>query len=80
VPADPDEVVCRGGACIIDPLGQVIAGPLWDREGIVCAEIDLDGVTRAMLCIAAIGHYGRPDVFSLHVDARCRPAVSFDAD
>lgn len=35
----PDEVWSRGGSCIVNPLGEILAGPLWDREGIVCAEV-----------------------------------------
>lgn len=36
-----DEITCRGGSCIVDPLGNVIAGPLWDEEGILFAELDM---------------------------------------
>ena len=32
--ADQPEVMCRGGSAIISPLGQVLAGPLYDFEGI----------------------------------------------
>jgi nitrilase len=28
LPEDPDAIVSRGGAAIVDPLGQVLAGPL----------------------------------------------------
>jgi nitrilase len=33
------EVWSRGGSCIVGPLGEVLAGPLWDREGILYAEV-----------------------------------------
>lgn len=33
------EVWSRGGSCIINPLGEVLAGPLWDQEGILYAEV-----------------------------------------
>lgn len=77
LPSDPQAVVSRGGACIIDPLGQVLAGPLWDREGIVTAEIDIRAVTRSLYDFDPVGHYSRPDVFSLIVDERPKAAVSF---
>jgi nitrilase len=76
LPADPEAIVSRGGSCIIDPLGTVLAGPLWDREGIVTAEVDLAAVTRAQYDFDPVGHYSRPDVFSLSVDTRAKRAVS----
>lgn len=61
------EVMSRGGSVIIDPLGEVIAGPLWTEEGILTAEINLDRVTQAKLDFDPIGHYHRPDLFNLTV-------------
>ncbi|WP_050463626.1 nitrilase-related carbon-nitrogen hydrolase [Herbaspirillum autotrophicum] len=78
LPENPDTVVCRGGACIIDPMGTVLAGPLWDQEGIVSAEVDLNMITKAMFDFDPVGHYSRPDVFTLNVDARSKPAVRFN--
>ena len=34
----------RSAPVIVDPLGEVIAGPLYDQEGIVFADCDLDGI------------------------------------
>jgi nitrilase len=78
LPKEPHAIVSRGGACIIDPLGNVLAGPLWDQDGIITAEIDLNAVTRALFDFDPVGHYSRPDVFSLTVDRRSKPAVNFD--
>lgn len=33
------EVWSRGGSCIVGPLGEVLAGPLWDEEGILYANV-----------------------------------------
>jgi hypothetical protein len=41
MPDDPETIVCRDGACIVNPFGELLAGPLWDREGILTAEVDL---------------------------------------
>ena len=68
----------RGGSSIVSPLGEVVAGPLWDEEGILYAEIDLDEVSRAKLDFDAVGHYARPDVFTLVVDEREKRAVEFE--
>jgi nitrilase len=58
-----DEVFGRGGAAIIEPLnGTPIAGPLYDAEGIVVADIDLDKTLRAKRWFDVVGHYGREDV------------------
>ena len=40
------EVMCRGGSVIVSPLGDVIAGPLLDQEGILYAVLDLADVVR----------------------------------
>ena len=76
LPSEPDAIVSRGGSCIVDPLGNVLAGPLWDKEGIITAEIDIAQVARAQYDFDPVGHYSRPDVFSLTVDAREKRAVN----
>jgi nitrilase len=75
LPQEPNAIVSRGGSCIVDPLGNVLAGPLWDREGIVSAEIDLRAVTRGLYDFDPVGHYSRPDIFSLTVDKRPKTPV-----
>ena len=56
-----------GGSCIISPLGKKLAGPLYDQEGILTAEIDHREIIKAKLDFDPIGHYARPDVFELKV-------------
>jgi nitrilase len=75
LPQDSNAIVSRGGSCIVDPLGNVLAGPLWDREGVVSAEIDLQAVTRGLYDFDPVGHYSRSDVFSLTVDKRPKSPV-----
>ena len=74
--ADQPEVVCRGGSAIISPLGQVLAGPLYDQEGTLFAELDLAEVARGKFDFDAVGHYARPDVFQLIVNERPAPPVT----
>ncbi len=71
------EVMCRGGSVVYSPLGEVLAGPLWDREGILYAELDPGMVGRAKLDFDAVGHYARPDVFQLTVDERPKLPVRY---
>ena len=64
LPADK-EVFGRGGAAIIEPgSGEVIAGPLYDEEGIVMAECDLRVGLHAKRWFDSVGHYSREDVLA----------------
>ncbi|MGO9463890.1 MAG: carbon-nitrogen hydrolase family protein [Isosphaeraceae bacterium] len=65
---DPQTVMSRGGSCIIDPLGRILAGPLFDGPGILSAELDLNEVARGKFDFDVVGHYARPDVFRLTVN------------
>lgn len=65
--AGQPEMMCRGGSAIVSPLGDVIAGPLWDEEGILHADLDMGEVVRARFDFDVTGHYARPDVFKLLV-------------
>lgn len=76
LPQDPEAIVSRGGSCIVDPLGNILAGPLWDCEGVITAEIDLDAVTRGLYDFDPVGHYSRPDVFKLTVNRQAMSSVS----
>jgi nitrilase len=69
------ETVCRGGSVIISPLGDVLEGPLYNREGILYADLDLAQVVRGRFDFDAVGHYSRPDIFQLQVDERSKPTV-----
>lgn len=61
------EIMSRGGSAILSPLGDVLAGPLWDQEGMLLADLDPSEVTRARFDFDVTGHYARPDVFQLRV-------------
>ncbi|MFB9685620.1 nitrilase-related carbon-nitrogen hydrolase [Amycolatopsis plumensis] len=67
----------RGGSVIVGPLGDVLAGPLHDAEGVITAEIDLAEIVEARKSLDVSGHYARPDVFALTVDERSRDGVTF---
>ncbi|KIY65145.1 carbon-nitrogen hydrolase [Cylindrobasidium torrendii FP15055 ss-10] len=60
---DPGNVMIAGGSVIVDPLGQVLAGPLLKGEGVLSAEIDLNECVRGKFDLDVVGHYARPDVF-----------------
>ncbi|HEY4121093.1 MAG TPA: nitrilase-related carbon-nitrogen hydrolase, partial [Byssovorax sp.] len=76
----PETVLVRGGSCIVNPLGKVLAGPVFDEDAILTAEIDRGEIARGKYDLDVAGHYARPDVFSLHVDERARRAVVVDEE
>ncbi|MEI7583366.1 carbon-nitrogen hydrolase family protein [Runella sp.] len=63
---EPD-IMSSGGSVIISPLGEVLAGPLWNEEGLLTAELDFSVLAKSKLDFDVIGHYSRNDVFKLEV-------------
>jgi nitrilase len=76
----PETILIKGGSVIVSPAGQIVAGPMEGREGLVAAEIDLSDIARGKFDLDVAGHYARPDVFKLTVDVTSRPAVSIEQD
>lgn len=66
--AEQPEVICRGGSAIISPLGKVIAGPLYGKEGTLMADLDRSEITQGKFDFDVVGHYARPDVFKLIIN------------
>lgn len=62
--AEGDELVGRGGSAILGPDGSYLAGPLWDEEGVLYAELDPQKLYEARQRFDPAGHYHRPDVFT----------------
>lgn len=63
----PDQVLIRGGSVIIDPFGEVLAGPVFEEDAVLVADIDPAAVIRGRFDLDVSGHYARPDVFELRV-------------
>ncbi len=61
-------IMCSGGSVILSPLGKVLAGPLFDKEGILVAELDHREIVKAKMDFDVIGHYGRSDVFDFKLN------------
>ncbi len=72
------EVLCRGGSGIFSPMGDRLAGPLWDQEGILYADLDMTEVARGKFDFDVTGHYARPDVFHFWVDQEPKYPVDLD--
>jgi hypothetical protein len=76
----PETVLIRGGSCIVDPLGSVLAEPVFGEETILMAELDRRLIARAKFDLDVVGHYARPDLFHLSVNRHELEAVAFDRD
>lgn len=70
------EVVCAGGSVIVSPFGEVLAGPVYDREALLLADLDPGEVVRGKYDFDVSGHYARPDVLQLLVNGRAPGAES----
>ena len=66
--ANLPEIACRGGSCVVDPFGHVVSDTIWDQEGIIYAELDMQKVPASKMEHDVCGHYARPDVLKLQVE------------
>jgi len=73
-----DDWLSKGNATIVDPEGEIIAGPLIGSEGIIYADVDVAFARASRRKFDPVGHYSRPDVFRLTVDTRPTSPVVFE--
>jgi nitrilase len=66
------DVLGRGGSAILAPDGSYLAGPLYDDEGILYAELDPARLLAERQRFDPVGHYSRPDVLQLSVNPEAR--------
>jgi nitrilase len=71
--ADEPAIMSSGGSVIIGPTGDVLAGPLWNEEGLLTATLDFADLYKTKLDFDLVGHYARHDVFRLEVAGQ--PAI-----
>ena len=64
--SQPEEM-CLGGSCIVNPFGKYVVEPVFGKEEIIYADLDLDMVIQSRQDFDVVGHYSRPDVFELIV-------------
>ncbi|OIW05882.1 hypothetical protein TanjilG_23668 [Lupinus angustifolius] len=73
----PDSVVSAGGSVIISPSGAVLAGPNYEGEALISADLDLGEIARAKFDFDVVGHYSRSEVLSLIVKDHPTNPVTF---
>lgn len=74
---DADEWINPGDSLVINPSGDIVAGPLRHESGLIMANIDLEQVSAAKRSLDIVGHYARPDVFTLQVNTNAQTPVEF---
>ena len=62
---DPDAFVLNGGSAIIGPDGALLAGPVFEEEALLTADVDFKQIAEGSLTLDTTGHYSRPDLFAL---------------
>lgn len=79
VPSGPLQDALRGGSftAIVSPEGKLLGEPLTTGEGSVVADLDFALITKRKRMMDSVGHYARPELLSLLVDAR--PAATTHA-
>ena len=58
------EWLVRGGSAIIAPDTRYIVEPVYDREQLIIADLNLSEIDQQFLTLDVSGHYARPDVFT----------------
>jgi nitrilase len=61
------DLLGRGGSAILAPDGSYLAGPLYDEEGTLLADLDRSSLLEERQRFDPAGHYHRPDVLRLEV-------------
>jgi len=72
---DAPEVLLQGGSAVIGPDAKYVVEPVYGKEELVVAEIELERVAEEKLALDVAGHYSRPDIFDLRL--RRQPLVPF---
>jgi predicted amidohydrolase len=65
--AAPD-VLLRGGSAIVAPNASFVVDPVYGKEDLLTAELDLDRIAEEKLALDTGGHYSRPDLFEVKVN------------
>ncbi len=60
----------RGGSAIIAPGTRYVVEPVYDREELIVADLNLSEIDQEFLTLDVAGHYSRPDVFTFDTKAQ----------
>jgi predicted amidohydrolase len=68
----------RGVTMVLDPAGEVVAGPVSDREELLYADIDLARCVEPKQYHDVVGSYNRFDIFKLTVNRAALRPITFE--
>lgn len=74
---DADEWVNPGDSVIMAPGGNLVTGPLNQEQGVLYAEVDISQVGLSRRILDIVGHYSRPDIFTLNVNRQTQSPIEF---
>ena len=74
---DAQEWINPGDSVVFAPGGRLAAGPMRSEHGILYAELDPGSVSDARRTLDVVGHYARPELFSLQVRANVPAPAEF---
>jgi aliphatic nitrilase len=77
MPAGPLQSALRGGCftAIVTPEGKHLVEPLVDGEGTIVADLDFALIDKRKRMMDSVGHYARPELLHLVMDARPKPPL-----
>jgi nitrilase len=77
VPSGPLQNALRGGCftAIVSPEGKHLTAPLVEGEGIAIADCDFALIDKRKRMMDSVGHYARPELLGLILDARPKPPM-----
>ncbi|GLW89727.1 carbon-nitrogen hydrolase family protein [Actinokineospora globicatena] len=64
-PVPPDQPMINGGSCVVDPFGELLAGPVFGHPDLLITDVDPALLDGAYLDLDVSGHYSRPDLLRL---------------
>lgn len=71
------EVMCTGGSAVVGPMGDYVAEPVWGKEEVIIADLDMKQIVYSQFDFDPIGHYARPDVFKLEVNRKKQESIEW---
>lgn len=63
---DKPNIICPGGSAIVNPKGEYLIEPVFNKEKMLIATLDMDMIIKEKMDFDVNGHYNRPDLFEFN--------------